>query len=92
MKFSWQERDQSDGLEWCLRQAAYPQPHRLANIQQTKSGPFHLRPLLKMHGEKNLFLQNLDLEPRSVGQFSISRQIPAIPQPRALPYWFKPSR
>lgn len=85
VKFSRQERDQSDGLEWCLRQAAHPQPHRLANIQQTKSCPFHLWPLLKMHGKKSI-LQNLDLEPRSVGQFSISRQVSAIPWPRALSY------
>lgn len=37
--------------------------------------------------EKNLFLQNLDLEPGSVEQFSVSRQVPL---PGALPYGLKP--
>lgn len=69
MKFSRQEGDQSDGQEWCLRQAAHPQPHRLANIQQTKSSPFHLWPLLKRHGEKNLFYKILTLSLDLWGSF-----------------------
>lgn len=69
VKFSRQERDQSDDLEWCLRQAAHPQPHRPANIQQNKSGPFYLRPLLKMRGKKNLFYKILTLSLDLWGSF-----------------------
>lgn len=91
MKLPRQEGDQSGGPEWCLGQAAHRQPLTLANIPHTQSSPFHLQLLLKMHG-KNIFLQNLDLEPGSVGQFSISKQAPTFPLPGDFLYRPKPSR
>lgn len=90
-KLPRQEGDQSGGPEWCLRQATHGQLLTLANIQHSKSSPFHLQLLLKMWGE-NIILQNLDLEPGSGGQFPISKRGPAIPLPEALLCRLKPGR
>lgn len=76
-----QEGDQSGGQEWCLRQAAHCQPLTLANIQHTKNSPSVSFTAAFEDAWKNYILQNLDLEPGSVGQFPISKQVPGHSTP-----------
>lgn len=85
MKFPRQERDQSGGLESCLRQAAHSQPHTLANIQQTKSGSFHLQLLLKMLGKKLHFYKILTLSLDLWGSFLSQGRSQAVHSQRPPP-------